>query len=188
MNVKLRAIFALCLLSKYCRVYVKCSVISQDASFVQRFVDKHQLCTWISKRAPAIQHVQLDFDAWCRQYYQGAFSAVQAGASVAALLKLVQGSLQELKVQDTSFVVNAPMLHSLAAATNLQHLQLFGISSHILVSDTLGVVMQLSQLQTWNWQTATSTGLQFSSSIRISSQLKSATCQTLSHSTSSPLW
>lgn len=72
---------------------------------------------------------------------------MRAGASVASLLELVKDSLQELKVQDTSFVVNAPMLHSLAAATNLQHLQLFGVSSQVLVSDTLSVLTQLSHLK-----------------------------------------
>ncbi|KAL3137227.1 hypothetical protein ABBQ32_006777 [Trebouxia sp. C0010 RCD-2024] len=113
----------------------------------QRFVDRDKLFRWVSKRSGAIRHIQLDFDAWCRQYYQGAFSALRAGASVAALLELVKGSLQELKVQDMSFVVNAPMLHSLAAATNLQHLQLFGVSSQVLVSDTLTVVTQLSHLK-----------------------------------------
>lgn len=114
---------------------------------MQRFVDKGKLFSWVSKRAAAIRHIILDFDAWCRQYYQGAFSAVRAGASVASLLELVKHSLQELKVQDTSFVVNARMLHSLAAATNLQHLQLFGVSSHVLVSDSLSVVTQLSHLK-----------------------------------------
>lgn len=114
---------------------------------MQRFVDKDKLFSWVSKRAGAIRHIQLDFDAWCRQYYQGAFSALRAGASVAALLELVKASLQELKVQDMSFVVNAPMLHSLASATNLQHLQLFEISSQVLVSDTLSAVTQLSHLK-----------------------------------------
>ena len=110
-------------------------------------MDRDKLFSWVSKRAAAIRHIQLDFDAWCRQYYQGAFSAVRAGASVASLLELVKHPLQELKVQDTSFVVNAPMLHSLAAATNLQHLQLFGVSSQVLASDTLSVVTQLSHLK-----------------------------------------
>ena len=110
-------------------------------------MDRGKLFSWVSKRAGAIRHIQLDFDAWCRQYYQGAFSAVWAGASVASLLELVKDSLQELKVQDTSFVVNPPMLHSLAGATNLQHLQLFGVSSQVLVSDTLSVVTQLSHLK-----------------------------------------
>ena len=113
---------------------------------LQRFVDKYMLFNWVSKRASAIQHLQLDFDAWCRQYYQGAFSAVRAGASVATLLELVSGSLQELKVQDMSFVVNGPMLNSLATAPNLQHLQLFGVSSHVLISDALQNVTQLSHL------------------------------------------
>ena len=114
---------------------------------LQRFVDRGKLFSWVSKRAAAIQHLQLDFDAWCRQYYQGAFSAIRAGTSVASLLELVKDSLLQLKVEDTSFVVNAPMLHSLAAATNLQHLQLFGVSSHMLVSDTLSVVTKLSHLK-----------------------------------------
>ena len=123
-------------------------LISANLScLLQRFVDKNKLFSWVSKRAAAVRHIRLDFDAWCRQYYQGAFSAVRAGASVAFLLELVRGSLQELKVQDMSFVVNTRMLHSLAAATNLQHLQLFGVSSQVLVSDTLSVLTQLSHLK-----------------------------------------
>ena len=109
-------------------------------------MDKDKLFTWIALRAAAIQHIQLDFDAWCRQYYQGSFSAVRAGESVASLLELVSTSLQQLKVQDNSFVVNACMLHSLSAAANLQHLQLFGLSSQVLVSDALSVVTNLSRL------------------------------------------
>ena len=115
-------------------------------SLLQRFVDKDMLFSWVNKRALAIQHLQLDFNAWCRQYYQGAFSAVRAGGSVATLLEMISASLQELKIQDMSFVVNAPMLHSLAAATNLQHLQLFGVSSQVLVSDALCNLTQLSHL------------------------------------------
>lgn len=91
--------------------------------------------------------MQLDFDAWCRQYYQGAFSSVQASRSVATLLELVRTSLQQLKIQDTSFVVNSRMLRSLATATHLRHLQLFGVSSQILVSDKLGCITCLSQLK-----------------------------------------
>ena len=91
--------------------------------------------------------MQLDFDAWCRQYYQGAFSAVQAGKSVATLLGLVRGSLRQLKIQDTSFVVNTYMLRSLGTATHLCHLQLFGVSSTILVSNVLSCITSLTQLK-----------------------------------------
>ena len=107
---------------------------------------KHAVSAGSAKGHQLLQHIQLDFDSWCRRYYQGAFSAVRAGASVATLLELVSGSLQELKIQDTSFVVNASLLHSLAAATNLQHLQLFGVSSQVLVSAALCNVTQLSHL------------------------------------------
>ncbi|KAL0054152.1 hypothetical protein WJX82_004554 [Trebouxia sp. C0006] len=113
----------------------------------QRFVDRDLFLSWVRRRAASIKHVQLDFDAWCRQYYQGAFSAVQASRSVATLLELVRGSLQQLKVQDTSFVVNSKMLRSLATATHLRHLQLFGVSSQILVSDALTCVTYLKQLK-----------------------------------------
>jgi len=114
---------------------------------LQRFVDRDLFLSWVRRRAASIKHVQLDFDAWCRQYYQGAFSAVQASRSVATLLELVRGSLQQLKVQDTSFVVNSKMLRSLATATHLRHLQLFGVSSQILVSDALKCVTYLKQLK-----------------------------------------
>ncbi|DBA92701.1 TPA: hypothetical protein ACH3X1_002911 [Trebouxia sp. C0004] len=113
----------------------------------QRFVDRDLFFSWVRPRAASIKHMQLDFDSWCRQYYQGAFSAVQASRSVATLLELVRGSLQQLKVQDTSFVVNSKMLRSLATATHLRHLQLFGVSSQILVSDALTCVTYLNQLK-----------------------------------------
>ena len=114
---------------------------------LQRFVTRGSFFCWVRQRASSIKHIQLDFDAWCRQYYQGAFSAVQASRSVATLLEILRASLQQLKVQDTSYVVNATMLRSLALAKNLQHLQLFGVSSHVLVSDALKQITCLSQLK-----------------------------------------
>lgn len=114
---------------------------------LQRFLDGELLVTWVRQRASGIRHMQLDFDAWSRRYYQGSFSAVQSSRSVAMLLEVLQDSLQQLKIQDTSFVVNTTMLHSLATATNLQHLQLFGVSSHVLISDALSYITCLSQLK-----------------------------------------
>ncbi len=128
--------------------HVCLQLLSPDALVcLQRFVDRDLFLSWVRRRAASIKHVQLDFDAWCRQYYQGAFSAVQASRSVTTLLELVRGSLQQLKVQDTSFVVNSRMLRSLATATHLRHLQLFGVSSQILVSDALTCVTYLKQLK-----------------------------------------
>ena len=115
--------------------------------YLQRFVAEEPFFSWVKRRAGSIKHLQLDFDKWCRQYYQGAFSAVQASSSVATLLKLVHGSLQQLKLQDTSYVVDARLLSSLGSAVHLRHLQLFGISSRVLVSDSLTCVTCLSQLR-----------------------------------------
>ena len=110
-------------------------------------MDRDLFFKWVRRRAAGIKRVQLDFDTWCRQYYQGAFSAVQASRSVATLLELVRGSMQQLKVQDTCFIVNTRMLRSLATATHLHHLQLFGVSSQIMVSDALTCITQLKQLR-----------------------------------------
>lgn len=115
-------------------------------SVQERFVDKELLLGWIRQRAAAFRHVQLDFDSWCRHYYQGGFSAVQAGSTIAQLLQLMPG-LQQLKIQDQSFAVNSALLNGLASATNLRHLQLFGVSSDVLVADALSCITQLSQLQ-----------------------------------------
>ena len=114
---------------------------------LQRFVDRDLFFRWVKRRAPAIKNLQLDFDAWCRQYYQGGFSAVQASRTVATLLELVSASLQQLKVQDTNYVINAKMLRSVSTAKHLQHLQLFGISSQVLVSDALGYITSLRSLK-----------------------------------------
>ena len=91
--------------------------------------------------------MMLEFDRWTRQYYQGAFSAVQASRSMAAMLQILAPSLEQLKISDSGFVVNPTMLQSLATATHIQHLQLFGVSSHVLVSDALTSITCLNQLK-----------------------------------------
>ncbi|KAL3160246.1 hypothetical protein ABBQ38_009729 [Trebouxia sp. C0009 RCD-2024] len=113
----------------------------------QRFLEAQLFFPWISLRALSMQHLQLDFDSWCQQYYQGAFSSVQAGSSVGTLLQMLDGSLQQLKLQDAGFVVNQLFLDSLAASQHLQHLQLFDISSDVFVSDKLRALTRLVELK-----------------------------------------
>ena len=114
---------------------------------LQRFIHRQLLFKWISMRALSMRHLQLDFDSWCQRYYQGTFSSVQAGSSVGILLQMLDGSLQQLKLQDAGFVVNQLFLDSLSASQHLQHLQLFGISSEVFVSDTLRALTQLVGLK-----------------------------------------
>ena len=70
---------------------------------------------------------------------------MQIQASLTAVKQTVCGWY--LRVLDTSFAVNATVLHSLAAANDLQHLQLFGKSTHILISDVLSFITCLRQLK-----------------------------------------
>lgn len=117
------------------------------ATILQTFIGKRRFHDWLAQRASSIQNLQLDFDAWCRQYYQGSFSAIQAGGTVADTLALLRPSLLQLKLSDTSYVVDKHVLQSIATLSQLQHLQLFGLSSHMLVSDDLSVLSQLGQLK-----------------------------------------
>ncbi|KAL3135262.1 hypothetical protein ABBQ38_006235 [Trebouxia sp. C0009 RCD-2024] len=109
----------------------------------QGFIDRQLLFPWISLRALSMRHLQLDFDSWCQHYYQGTFSSVRAGSSVSTLLQMLNGSLQQLKLQGAGSVVNQLFLDSLSASQHLQHLQLFGISSEVFVSDKLRALTQL---------------------------------------------
>ena len=65
---------------------------------LQRFVDRDLLFSWIRRRQSGIKHMMLEFDRWTRQYYQGAFSAVQASRSMAAMLQILAPSLEQLKI------------------------------------------------------------------------------------------
>ena len=102
---------------------------------------------WVSRRAAGVRSLQLDFDDWCRRYYQGCFSAIQASRTVTDMLQLLQNSLQQLKLSDSGYVVNRDVLRSISALHQLQHLQLFGMSSHLLVSSDLGLLTSLLQLR-----------------------------------------
>ena len=90
---------------------------------------------------------QLDFDEWCKHYYQGSFSALQASTTVADALQVLQGNLQQLKLLDSGYVINSNVLQSIAGLTQLQHLQLFGIAPQTLVSADLSMLTHLSQLK-----------------------------------------
>lgn len=67
---------------------------------LQRFIHQQLLFKWISLRTLSMRHLQLDFDSWCQRYYQGTLSSVQAGSSVGILLQMLDGSLQQVKMQD----------------------------------------------------------------------------------------
>ena len=114
---------------------------------LQTFIGKKRIHDWLAQSAASIENLHLDFDAWCQQYYQGSFSALQAGKTVADTLELLRHSLLQLKLSDTSYVVDKHVLQSIAVLSQLQHLQLFGISSHMLVTNDLSVLSQLSQLK-----------------------------------------
>lgn len=114
---------------------------------LQSFIGKKLLLQWFSQRAEGIKNLQLDFDDWCRRYYQGCFSATQASSTVADVLRPLQGSLRQLKLLDSGYVVNRGVLQSIAVLSQLQHLQLFGLSPRTLVSADLSVITTLSLLK-----------------------------------------
>ena len=121
-------------------------IVSQGLQ-LQRFVDRELLFSWVRRRAPGIKYMLLEFDYWTRQYYQGAFSAVQASSSIAALLQIVRPQLEQLKITDSGYVTSPVMLQSLATVTQIQHLPLFGMSSHMMVSSALPAITCLTKLK-----------------------------------------
>lgn len=114
---------------------------------LQTFIGRKLFLQWFSKRGEGVRNLQLDFDDWCRRYYQGCFSATQASTTVAQMFQPLKKSLRQLKLLDSGYVLNRHALQGIATLSQLQHLQLFGMSSHTLVSPNLSVLTSLSTLK-----------------------------------------